>query len=734
MVLRLCHLPYLARFRRGLFHAALVLPLTAFAGVPGDAIRALEADTWLSRTVTLADLGFTAPVIMNHSDSRHEFYLPVPRNVPLADASIAFDSHYIKTEDGRTNLLLSIDGRPAFARRFENGEGEAARALAVERRARASGFVRLGVIWSSNTAQRLCEIDRPLGNALTIAPSTRLSYRYDAAALPTLEDAWASLPANTAILFAANRLDRAAFDAAWRIGVALENGGKRATMRAFPAPGDIIDTRELNVPAGLRQVPAFAALDASVQHRVGSEAELGALLVLGAPAVTADLAVVDAALQARLKTALDALAAQLQDDADAARAFAAWRASRAPVAGAPLSAKQIQLTMLGGHPVIAIAPDAGAEAAGILSGLWRRTLDSRKVAVRAAMQPDQGEHSATSLSSLSNADSNLDVIARADWTASFPLSAAAIDGRAPSELVVDVAAAPGASGSPPVVSVFWNDVLLAARQIEANGRRNRLLAQVPGYALNVRNVLRVSFQRQPVSVDCNETPQGYPVTVLPSSHLRSGAARTDGSFVSLLPLMAGRPQLIVPESYLLDAGARLAQVVRLAAASGLSPYGAELVLAGKDQAARPTRPFLAMDVKLQGIEPKVRVPAQGHLQINGRETQWLDVAGVAGLGAAEVIGGGGRDGILWQAMGAPGGRPGQPFVFNRGNVMVVGADGPRAWLDSANPDSDPSETPGILQKLRRMAASHLLILGVGSCLAALLFFAYLANRARRTKK
>ncbi|MDF3833744.1 hypothetical protein P3W85_12405 [Cupriavidus basilensis] len=733
MVLRLCRLPRPARFPRSLLSAALALPLAAIAGAPGDAIRGLEANTWLTRTVTLAELGFTAPVVMNHSDSRHEFYLPVPRNVPLADASIAFDSHYIKTEEGRTSLLLSVDGRPAFARRFENGEGEAARALAVERRARESGFVRLGVNWSSNTAQRLCEIDRPLGNALTIQPSTRLSYRYDGAVLPTLEDAWVSLPANTTILFAANRLDRAAFDAAWRIGVALENGGKRATMRAFPAPGDIIDTRELSVPAGLRQVPAFAVLDASAQHRIGSEAELGALLVLGAPAVAADLAVVDTALQARLKTALDALAAQLQGDADAARAFAAWRASRAPLAGASLSARQIQLTMLGGRPVIAVAPDAGTQAAGILNGLWRRTLDSRKVEVRAAMQPDHGEHSATPLSSLGNADSSFDVIAHGDWTANFPLSAAAIDGRAPSELVVDVAAAPGASGSPPVVSVFWNDVLLAARQIEANGHRNRLVAQVPGYALNVRNVLRVSFQRQPVSVDCNETPQGYPVSVLPSSHLRSGATRPDGSFASLLPLMAGRPQLIVPEGYLLDAGARLAQVVRLAAASGLSPYGAELVLIGKDQAARPTRPFLAMDVRLQGIEPKVRVPAQGHLQINGREMQWLDVAGVAGLGAAEVIGGSGHDGILWQAMGAPAGSPGQPFVFNRGNVMVVGADGPRAWLDSAQPDSNPAEKPGLLERLRRMAASHLLILGFGSCLAALLLFAYLASRARRAK-
>ncbi|KAG0732143.1 hypothetical protein G6F23_014611 [Rhizopus arrhizus] len=106
----------------------------------------------------------------------------------------------------------------------------------------------------------------------------------------------------------------------------------------------------------------------------------------------------------------------------------------------------------------------------------------------------------------------------------------------PDELVMDLAAAPGASSTRPVASVFWNGILLAAKQLDADGKPERLTARVPGYALGVTNAVRVTFQRQPVSVDCNEIPQGYPVNVLPTSYVKPGKAQPDGTFVGLLPL------------------------------------------------------------------------------------------------------------------------------------------------------------------------------------------------------
>ncbi|KAG1306695.1 hypothetical protein G6F62_015358 [Rhizopus arrhizus] len=62
----------------------------------------------------------------------------------------------------------------------------------------------------------------------------------------------------------------------------------------------------------------------------------------------------------------------------------------------------------------------------------------------------------------------------------------------PDELVMDLAAAPGASSTRPGASVFWNGILLAAKQLDADGKPERRTARVPGYALGVTNAVRVT--------------------------------------------------------------------------------------------------------------------------------------------------------------------------------------------------------------------------------------------------
>lgn len=91
--------------------------------------------------------------------------------------------------------------------------------------------------------------------------------------------------------------------------------------------------------------------------------------------------------------------------------------------------------------------------------------------------------------------------------------------------------------------------------------------------------MRVTFQRQPVSVDCNEIPQGYPVNVLPTSYVKPEKAEPDGTFVGLLPLLAGTPQVVVPDSYLASAPDNLKRLIGIASASGISTTRAELSVA-----------------------------------------------------------------------------------------------------------------------------------------------------------
>lgn len=684
--------PIASHLRRALIAAGLALPMAAVASPAGDALRRLQSDDWITRDTSLADLGISEPVVLSNSDAHQDFYLPVPRGVPIADATLNFDARYTKDEPGRTNLVLWADGVPLAAQNIADGNGPVLRNLPLEQRLRSTGFLRLGVDWQSEIALRRCESNRATANALTISPQTRLSYRYDASAIGNLDDAWSTLPGKPVLLVSDTKLDQQAYDSAWRMGVAMQRAGKRVDVKAFPAVGDEIDTRALQVPAGLAQAPVFAAVAGKERHKLASAAEIGALLVLGAPAVTGDVVIASPALRAKLNAALDALQAELASDPDAADAFKSWRQARAPLAGADMAAKEVRLAPMGRLSVIAVAPDAGAQAAGVFNAAWRRILVSRQVQVQTATPPQSFQGDGVRLSALGGAPDSFDVVARGDWNVNFPLASVSSDGRMPDELIIDLAAAPGASSTRPVASVFWNGILLGAKQLDADGRPERLTARVPGYALGVNNAVRVSVQRQPVSVDCNEIPQGYPVSVLPTSHVKPGQPQPDGTFTGLLPLLAGNPQVLVPDSYLANAPTSLKQLIGIATASGVSATRAELAVSPVGQAAKPARTFLALEVPLEGAKPKVQVSDQKQLLVAGRSTTWLDISGLSGLSTAEVVSSGGQDGVLWHALGPQSGKLDTPFVLNRGDIAVIAANGPVAWIDSTNPDA--SKPPG----------------------------------------
>ena len=523
---------------------------TASASALGDAIRQLGASDGLQRSVTLKELGIVDPVVLAGTATQ-DFYLPVPRGLPLGDASIAFDGRYLKGEPGTSTVVISLNGTPAVSQTVPDGEGTLQRNLPVAQPARASDFVRLGVNWRNrNNSQQRCDENHSLANSLTISPQTRLSYRVDPRDVRTIEDVWNTLPVRTTVLVSGRQLEQASFDSAWRIGASLQRNNRRMQVRALPAVGEVIDLRGLEVPAALAGVPAFAALrGAEPQHKLASDAELGALLMLGAAQVSGDIVVADKALQQRLTAAFAALQAQLAADPDAGQALQQWRARRAPLANEALASQQLRALPMGRQMVLAVAADAGARVAGLQESALQRLLVSDNVTVAAAQPPQWDEAKGIRLSSLGGSPDSFDVLSRGEWTMNFPLSAVASQGRMPGEITLYVAAAPGASATRPVATLFWNGMLLSARQLDANGQPERLRARVPGYALGINNTLRVSVQRQPYSADCNEIPQPYPASVLPAiSYVTPGKAEPNGSFIGLLPLLGARSQLLVPAS------------------------------------------------------------------------------------------------------------------------------------------------------------------------------------------
>ncbi|MDH0772568.1 cellulose biosynthesis cyclic di-GMP-binding regulatory protein BcsB [Delftia tsuruhatensis] len=709
---------------------------TASASALGDAIRQLGASDGLQRSVTLKELGIVDPVVLAGTATQ-DFYLPVPRGLPLGDASIAFDGRYLKGEPGTSTVVISLNGTPAVSQTVPDGEGTLQRNLPVAQPARASDFVRLGVNWRNrNNSQQRCDENHSLANSLTISPQTRLSYRVDPRDVRTIEDVWNTLPVRTTVLVSGRQLEQASFDSAWRIGASLQRNNRRMQVRALPAVGEVIDLRGLEVPAALAGVPAFAALrGAEPQHKLASDAELGALIMLGSAQVSGDIVVADKALQQRLTAAFAALQTQLAADPDAGQALQQWRARRAPLTSEALASQQLRALPMGRQMVLAVASDAGARVAGLQEAALQRLLVSDNVTVAAAQPPQWDEAKGIRLSSLGGSPDSFDVLSRGEWTMNFPLSAVASQGRMPGEITLYVAAAPGASATRPVATLFWNGMLLSARQLDANGQPERLRARVPGYALGINNTLRVSVQRQPYSADCNEIPQPYPASVLPAiSYVTPGKAEPNGSFIGLLPLLGARSQLLVPASYLSAAPAALERMANLAAASGLSASQAELVVAQADAPAKPSMPFVAMEVPVDGAKPLVTVTDGQQLRIRGKSLDWLDIKGLKQLSSAEVVTAGGQQGVLWRAIGEWTGGLGEPFLLNRGNIAVIGGDGPLAWVDSSNPDAGIPSGPreGAFHEWRNFLSWS--VPGIAIALVVVVLLVLLAWAVARSKQ
>ncbi|WNZ80770.1 hypothetical protein [Pseudomonas sp. P105] len=652
-----------------------------------QAIHRLNADTRQEREVRLSDLGISAPILLGASDSRRELYLPVPAGVALNEATLQLDASYLNGEGGRNTLLLSLDGYPVRAEGLSEPQGSASATLGVDKAARDNGLVRLGIAWSSVVSRPLCEDDRVIGNVLRIQPDTRLNYSYDASQLQDVGAAWTALPAQPGILVAPGSLSADSYDAAWRLGVALERMGKHSRILPFPAVQDSVDLSALRIPAELLSLPAFASLNAKGQHRLANPAEIGALLMLGqTPNVQADLAINDPQLLQAINQSLDALQSQVQSvDPTAASALTQWRAQHVNAATAGAGPDDVRLALLGTRPVLMIAPHATGKALSLLGSAWNKLARSRQLTVSQAQTP-LSKDGRVALSRLGGAPGTYDVASRFDWSTSFPLGSVAYDGRLPVTAVVDLSAAPGASHTPPVASLFFNDFLIGAQQLTTDGQSQRIQAHIPSYALGSKNVLRVSFQRQPVSDRCLETPQAFPVAVLPSSHIVLEKIALDDGFSGMAARFAVATQILVPQAYLDQPAASLARVISVADAAGVSPLRAQLNVSSDPKAVvSPDKAFLAFELPLEDSKESVLVDEQGRLRINHEDHLLLDVQPLNQLASLQVVQASGQHGLVYRTLGSQAPDFAQPIVLTRGDVAILGDSGAVTIIDSKDP-------------------------------------------------
>ncbi len=672
-------------------HAAPVANVTDATNATDatGAFAQLGANRLATRTVALTDLGMREPVVLNAPDTRQELYLPVPVNVPLTNATLQLDGSYLHADGGRATMLVSLDGSPVLARALTQAQtqGDAAATIGVDGAARPNGFVRVGLGWSSVINDNVCTDQTAIGNVLQIGPTSRLTYSFDPAAINDLRTAWSALPASPVVMTGARRVAAPAFDAAWRAEAQLQRDGKSPVTRAWPVAGDTVDLTGVAVPAALRNIPAFAALDASTSggsHKLANPAEAGALIALAPHAGFApDVIVVDDTLRTTLKTELDALRAQITAPADTA-AFDAWRVRTIGPVADPLAAGEVRLAHLPGQAAIVVGDNDGI---AVLARSWRAIDVSNRLVVH---QIDRGQNEdvdAISLAALGGEPRTLDVTGRTTWLANFDLGAVSGNGKLPSNVVLDVAAMPTLNNAGQTAAIYFNDVLIGAQLLATDGRPQRITAHVPHYALAPNNVLRVVLDRQP-EAGCAARSQGRPIAILPTSKLELDKADLDDDFTGMVGRFATEASVIVPASYLDDTTLSVARVARLANAAGIVPSRATLAVANGGEAFAPKGPFLAADVALKDETARVALSQDRMTVVDASGKTVTDVSGLKNLALISAVKAGGTVGIVYRATGAtPDAAPVLPasLLLRRGDVAVVDAGGVAKTYDTLHP-------------------------------------------------
>lgn len=663
--------------------APAVTPASSAIADPASLFAQAGAGRMATRTVALADLGMRDPVVLNAPDTRQELYLPVPVNVPISNATLQLDGSYLHADGGRTTMLLSLDGAPVFARALTQAQaqGDAALSIGVDGTARPSGFVRVGLGWSSVINDNICTDQTAIGNVWKVAQTSRLTYSFDPAAITDLRTAWSALPQAPVVMTGARKVAAPAFDTAWRAESQMQREGKTPVTRAWPVAGDTVDLSGVAVPAPLRSIPAFAALSNGDSHTLANPAEAGALLALAPHSGFApDVIVADDTLRATLKTELDALRSQITVPATAT-AFDAWRTRAIGPIADPLAAGEVRLAHLPGQVTIVVGDNDGV---AVLARAWRAIDVSNRLVVH---QIDRGQNEdvdAISLAALGGEPRTLDVLGRTTWSANFDLGAVSGHGKLPSNVVLDISAMPTANVAGQTAAIYFNDVLIGAQLLTGDGKPQRITAHVPHYALAPGNALRVVFDRPP-EAGCAARSQGRPIAILPTSKLELDTADLDDDFTGMVAHFATQASVIVPASYLDDTTLTLSRVARLANAAGVVPARATLTVVNGSDAFAPTGPFLAADVTLKDETSRTAL-SKDRMTVNDSSGKVVtDVSGLKNLALISAVKAGGTAGIVYRATGDTAPVLPASLLLRRGDVAIVDSTGVAKTFDTLHP-------------------------------------------------
>jgi hypothetical protein len=654
---------------------------------PAAAFNHYLKNSVISRSVALSDIGVRSAIVLGGAQVQREIYWPVPANVPLHEARIELNAGYQRTDQGLTTLLLTLDNTPVMARGVRLDKGDANLTLAVPATAQTTGFVKLGIDWttamSASAEDSRCPNFMSRGNLLRIDPSSRITYQFDASEISDLSTAWAALSQEPVILVSGSQLGLDAFQAAWRIGLALERAGKNPKVMVLPMVGHEVDLTRIVVPEVLKKITSFAALSQGKRYVLKTTAEAGAWFVLSQQKeLHADLIVADSAFVKTLSIHLDALQRQVELDApQSVASFAKWREMRLETLIAPTSTAEVRLVQSPGGFSILVSPGADKPLSELFGGPWRDVDAGKTLTITVASKPEHDDE-VVSLRALRGGVVDIGIPSSGDWFSSFDLDSTLLKGRMPGELVIDLAVAPSLRGASPVASVLFNDVLLASKRLSADGKPERLTATIPIYSLGMRNVVRVAVTRLSDNADCQSLQSALPASVLPGSHVVLGDETPLSAFPGVASRLSQGAEILIPLSYLVDAQHSLSRLIRVSAAAGLSPGTSKVLTFAQGKTPAPQAAFLAMDTGLAGSVPKSLVDKGSLVMKDEKDRKLLDIAGLSSIGVASVERLNGYTGIFYTSLADNQERYDKPFRFTTGNFAIVRRDGQLTQFDS----------------------------------------------------
>jgi hypothetical protein len=683
-------------------------------------------DHWVSRSYRLADLGMLHPIVLANSAQQRELYLPVPPGLPLRDAWLWLDGHYLQAEKGRTTLTVFTDDYPVAARALTEDHGDVQEKIGIDGLPRPGGFVRVGLNWMSILAVPACTDARVPGNSISFEPDSQFSYRFDASVVREINTAWGALPLRPVLLLAPGQLGAGSYDSAWRVGEALLRASKPAQFVNLPAVGDTVQLPELDIPAALRGLPAFAALQPGA-HRMADAAEIGALLTLGKRGpLGADVLIADAALTKSLQAALDALDEEVKAaDGSAAAAFQSWRQGMFS-AGDATPDNELVLGTMAGNPVVMVGENAGAKAADLLDSHWRSLAEGKALTISDIIpDPADGTVLLTKLSAIAGSTY---VLVHTDRSVNFSVGALSGNGALPKQVVLDLSVAPNAGGEPPIVAIFLNDLLLGAQPLVADGRPQRMEVDVPRYAVAVNNELRISFLRQSSKPRCPDDLTAYPVSIMPTSHMLLGNDSPINDFLHIASRLAAGGALLAPVEWRVQATQSLPRLAWLANAVGMTPGPAtRLQWVSAGQHVQPDMPFLALSPTLLESRDVLQL-RKGQLEVLNSGQVLLNMAGIERAAMLEVNDVNQQPGVIYRDLGAGPPTFGEPFQMTRGNVAVVNDLGLLSEFDTKDP------TGSVLAKTDNPQPVWNKYMGLWIVLAGLIVLALITARVVQVRR